>query len=152
MRFKKRLIPLLNLKNLSVLLSCLLLLYFLQARQNLDVEYELPILSEGVKYHGKLEQLQTLGRFSECGPHDETLVFVHSAIRDNEIRDLIRNTWGNRRIFTKTRAKIFFVVGSPAADGDADDDEASEGKRRRLQQQLQWEQDIHLDLVQAGKS
>ena len=93
-------------------------------------EVEFMSFSDRVPTRIKLENLQTLGRFIECGPSDQLLVFVHSSARDVEVRNGIRNSWGNHRIYAETLARILFVVG---AQGDGEENPTS------LQSQLQWE-------------
>ena len=77
-----------------------------------------------------------LGQFCECDGKEELLVFIHSKSHDVNLRNLIRNTWGSRRLRSLTKARIFFVVGHSNSSNS-------------LRQDLIWENDIHNDIIEG---
>lgn len=123
---------------LVVFLSC----FFFPAQKNtinLNLptieEYKAPIANLGYPLTN-LTRTPTLGRFLACETQVDLVVFVDSWTRDREQRIQIRNTWGSKRLKEFTFAQVFFVVGTNRSDPHID-------------QQLQWEQDIHNDLIQG---
>ncbi|TRY61115.1 hypothetical protein TCAL_11075 [Tigriopus californicus] len=104
---------------------------------NLHITEEYQVQATNLQYPlTNLTHTPTLGRFLACENNVDLVIFVDSWTRDWEQRNCIRNTWGSRRLREFTFAQVFFVVGTNRSD-------------LQIQQQLQWEQDIHNDLIQG---
>ena len=66
----------------------------------------------GVNYAmERLHRPPLLGRFLECKDVDRMLVFVHCKPWDVELRNSVRNTWANKRLYDRTPVQVLFVVG-----------------------------------------
>ena len=75
--------------------------------------------------------------YYECTPEtDRLFVMVRSAAADADKRNLMRNTWATPRLRGVTGARTVFLLS-----GATDDD---------WLEQIQWEQDLHGDLVLGG--
>ena len=62
-----------------------------------------------------------------CHPDQEVAIYVLSDPGEKSKRQIIRETWGSRKVFWLSRAKVFFVVGT-SSRGQAETGEGELGK------------------------